>query len=88
MVVEKIGEGTLNLLRDYEFISSLTKLPLKFTCTGPHMLPRVLTNCFYKDIPDLGMEIAAILRHQLELVEADVVQLDEASIVGYPEDPA
>jgi len=86
MVVDKIGEGTLNLLRDYEFIGSLTKLPLKFTCTGPHMLSRILTNCFYKNVPDLAMDIAAILRRQLELVEADVVQLDEASIVGYPED--
>jgi 5-methyltetrahydropteroyltriglutamate--homocysteine methyltransferase len=88
MVVSKIGEGTLNLLRDYEFISSLTRSPLKLTCTGPHMLSRVLTNCFYKNVPDLAMDIAAILRRQLELVEADVVQLDEASIVGYPEDAA
>src|SRR5882762_5193810 len=31
MVVDKIGEGTLNLLRDCEFVSTLTKLPLKFT---------------------------------------------------------
>jgi 5-methyltetrahydropteroyltriglutamate--homocysteine methyltransferase len=88
MVVDKIGEGTLNLLRDCESISPLTKLPLKFTCTGPHMLSRVLTNCFYKNVADLAMDIAAILRRQLELVEADVVQLDEASIVGYPEDAA
>jgi 5-methyltetrahydropteroyltriglutamate--homocysteine methyltransferase len=86
MVVDKVGEGALNLLRDYEFIGSLTKLPLKFTCTGPHMLSRVLTNCFYKNVPDLAMDIAAILRRQLELVEADVVQLDEAGIVGFPED--
>jgi len=86
MVVGKVGEGTLNLLRDCEFIGSLTKLPLKFTCTGPHMLSRVLTNCYYKNVPDLAMEIAVILRRQLELVEADVVQLDEASIVGFPED--
>ena len=86
MVVDKIGEGTLNLLRDCEFVSALTKLPLKFTCTGPHMLSRVLTNCFYKNVADLAMDIAGILRRQLELVEADIVQLDEASIVGYPED--
>src|SRR6476661_4285585 len=86
MVVGKVGEGALNLLRDYEFIGSLTKLPLKFTCTGAHMLSRVLTNCFYKNVPDLAMDIAAILRRQLELVEADVVQLDEAGIVGFPED--
>jgi 5-methyltetrahydropteroyltriglutamate--homocysteine methyltransferase len=45
-----------------------------------------LTNCFYKDLPDLAMDIAAILRRQIELIEADTVQLDEASIIGFPED--
>jgi 5-methyltetrahydropteroyltriglutamate--homocysteine methyltransferase len=86
MVVSKIGEGTLNLPRDYEFVRPLTKSPLKFTCTGPHMLSRVLTNCFYKDVADLAMDIAAVLRRQLEFVEADTVQLDEAAIVGSPQD--
>jgi 5-methyltetrahydropteroyltriglutamate--homocysteine methyltransferase len=86
MVVERIGEGTLNLPRDYEFSRVLTKSPLKFTCTGPHMLARLLTNCFYKDTAELAMDIADILRRQLELIEADTVQLDEASIVGFPQD--
>ena len=86
MVVGKIREGTLNLPRDYEFTRALTKSPLKFTCTGPHMLSRILTNCFYKDVPELAMDLAVILRQQLEFVEADVVQLDEASIAGYPQD--
>jgi 5-methyltetrahydropteroyltriglutamate--homocysteine methyltransferase len=86
MVVSKIQDGTLNLPSDCEFARPLTKLPFKFTCTGPHMLARVLTNCFYKNIADLAMDIAAVLRHQLELIEADVVQLDEACIAGYPED--
>src|SRR5713226_952059 len=86
MVVGKVGEGTLNLPRDYDFVSPLTKLPLKFTCTGPHMLSRLLTNCFYRDVADLAMDIASILRRQVELIEADMVQLDEASIVGSPED--
>ncbi len=86
MVAGKIQDGTLNLPRDYEFVSPLTKLPLKFTCTGPHMLARVLTNCFYKNVTDLAMDIAVVLRRQLELVEADTVQLDEACIAGYPED--
>lgn len=88
MVVGKISEGTLNLPRDYEFVRPLTKSPLKFTCTGPHMLSRVLTNCFYKDVADLAMDLAAVLRRQLEFVEADVVQIDEACIVGYPQDGA
>jgi 5-methyltetrahydropteroyltriglutamate--homocysteine methyltransferase len=86
VVTGKVGEGSLNLLRDYEFVSGLTKLPLKFTCTGPHMLARLLTNRFYKDVADLAMDIAEVLRGQLELLEADTVQLDEASIAGFPED--
>jgi 5-methyltetrahydropteroyltriglutamate--homocysteine methyltransferase len=86
VVTDKVGEGNLNLLRDYEFVSGLTRSPLKFTCTGPHMLSRLLTNCFYKDAAALAMDIAAVLRGQLELVQADVIQLDEASIAGFPED--
>src|SRR5262245_29298297 len=79
-VVGPIGEGSLNLPRDCEFARALTKLPFKFTCTGPHMLARVLNNSHYPDLPELAMAIAAVLRSQLELVEADTVQLDEASI--------
>jgi 5-methyltetrahydropteroyltriglutamate--homocysteine methyltransferase len=86
MVEGKIGEGTLNLPTDYEFSRALTKHPFKFTCTGPHMLARLLTNCFYRDIADLAMDIAVVLRKQLEMIEADVVQIDEASIVGFPQD--
>ena len=86
VVTGKIGEGSLNLLRDYEFVSGLTRCPLKFTCTGPHMLARLLTNCFYKDVADLALDIAAILRTQIELIEADTVQIDEASIAGFPDD--
>ena len=73
---------------DHEFARGLTKMPLKFTCTGPHMLSRVFNNCFYKSVADLAMDIAAVLRAQLELVDADIVQLDEAAIVGYPQDAA
>jgi 5-methyltetrahydropteroyltriglutamate--homocysteine methyltransferase len=85
-VVGPIGEGSLNLLQDCEFARPLTHLPFKFTCTGPHMLARFLNNCHYPDLPALAMDIAEVLRSQLALVEADVVQLDEASIVGYPQD--
>ncbi|HEX2573179.1 MAG TPA: cobalamin-independent methionine synthase II family protein [Polyangia bacterium] len=86
IVVGKIGHGTLNLPRDAEFAAALTRLPYKFTCTGPHMLSRLLTNCYYKDLPALAMDIAEILRRQLELVEVATVQLDEASLAGHPED--
>jgi 5-methyltetrahydropteroyltriglutamate--homocysteine methyltransferase len=86
MAVGKVQEGTLNLPRDFEFVRALTKAPLKFTVTGPHMLARVLTNVAYKDVAELAMDLAAVLRRQIEFIEADVLQLDEASIVGYPED--
>ena len=86
MVVGKIGEGRLNLPRDYEFVAPLTKVPLKFTCTGPHMLSRMVTNCYYKNTPDLAMDLAVMLRRQVESIEANTVQLDEACIAGYPQD--
>ncbi|MBI4265107.1 MAG: cobalamin-independent methionine synthase II family protein [Acidobacteria bacterium] len=86
VVVGKIGDGTLNLPDDAEFARALTTMPLKFTCTGPHMLSRLLHNCYYKDVGELAMDVASVLRRQLELVEADTVQLDEASIAEYPQD--
>ena len=86
MVVGKIREGALNLPRDYEMVAPLTRSPLKFTCTGPHMLARMVTNCFYKDVAELAMDFAGVLRRQVELIEAETVQLDEACIAGYPQD--
>jgi len=86
IVTTEIGEGTLNLLRDYEFTRNLTAKPLKFTCTGPHMLTKVLTDRHYGDRAKLAMAIAGVLRRQLEKIDAAVVQIDEANISGHPED--
>lgn len=86
IVTGDVGEGTLNLLRDYEFTRTLTSQPLKFTCTGPHMLTKVLTDRHYESRPKLAMAIADVLRRQLELIDAKVVQIDEANISGHPED--
>jgi 5-methyltetrahydropteroyltriglutamate--homocysteine methyltransferase len=86
MVVDRVDDGTLSLPADFEFVRGLTRCPLKFTCTGPHMLARVLTNRYYKDLAELAMDVARVLRRQLELIEVDTIQLDEACIVGSPED--
>jgi len=86
IVTGEIGGGTLNLPRDYEFTRALSSRPLKFTCTGPHMLAKVLTDGHYRDRGALAMAIARVLRKQLERIPADVVQLDEANISGHPED--
>lgn len=86
IVTGEIGEGILNLPRDYEFTRALTQAPLKFTCTGPHMLAKVLTDRHYGDRARLAMAIAEVLRRQVERIDADVIQLDEANISGHPED--
>jgi 5-methyltetrahydropteroyltriglutamate--homocysteine methyltransferase len=86
IVTGEIGEGTLNLPRDYEFTRALTSRPLEFTCTGPHMLAKCLTDRHYPSRPELAMAIARVLRRQLASIDAAVVQLDEANISGHPED--
>jgi 5-methyltetrahydropteroyltriglutamate--homocysteine methyltransferase len=86
IVDQKIGEGVLNLPADYEFTSALTRAPLKFTCTGPHMLAKTLTDCHYGGVPEMAMALAEVLRRQLARIPAAVVQIDEANISGHPED--
>ncbi|MGH9673437.1 MAG: methionine synthase, partial [Bryobacteraceae bacterium] len=86
IVICAVDEGVLNLPRDYEFTRALTDRPLKFTCTGPHMLAKVLTDRHYRDRAKLAMAIAGVLRRQLERIDAEVVQIDEANISGHPED--
>lgn len=82
----EIGEGTLNLPRDFEFVRGLTRSRLKFTCTGPHMLAKVLTDRYYGSRERLSMALADVLRKQLGRISADVIQIDEANISGHPED--
>jgi 5-methyltetrahydropteroyltriglutamate--homocysteine methyltransferase len=86
IVTGPVAGGVLNLPRDFELVRGLTRHPLKFTCTGPHMLTKVLTDRHYGDRAELAMAVAEALREQLERVDADVVQLDEANISGHPED--
>lgn len=86
IVHEPVGDGVLNLARDYDFTKNLTQRQLKFTCTGPHMLTKVLTDRHYQDRGDLCMAIAQVLRRQMERINAEVVQIDEANISGHPED--
>ena len=86
VVREAIGAGTLNLPADYDFVKDLTDRPIKFTCTGPHMLSKTLTDRHYSSHEDLCMAVAEVLRCQLADVRADVVQLDEANITGHPEE--
>ena len=86
VVSTAIGAGALNLPADYAFVRSLTLKPLKFTCTGPHMLTKTLTDRHYGSAEKLCMAVADVLRRQLERIPADILQLDEANITGHPEE--
>lgn len=81
-----LDEGSLNLVDDYRRIRGLTRSPLKFTVTGPHMLSKTLLNQHYADVPELAHALAEILADQVSRIDADVVQLDEANITGSPEE--
>lgn len=81
-----ITEGTLDLVSDYQRARSLTRAPLKFTVTGPHMLSRTLLDHHYPSPGDLALALAWALASQVSQIDATVVQLDEANITGHPED--
>jgi 5-methyltetrahydropteroyltriglutamate--homocysteine methyltransferase len=82
----KLGEGTLDLPAAYEIVKGLTARPLKFTVTSPYMLAKTLLDMHYRDLRALTMDLAAILRRQVEAIDAAVIQVDEANLPGTPED--
>ena len=84
-VVEgKLNEGILDLVNAYRSIRPLTKVPLKFTITGPHMLSKTLLDYHYKDLPSLAMDLAGVLAKQISEIDAEVIQIDEANLPGSP----
>ncbi len=80
-----IGEGTLDL-PTAAATGSLTTKPLKFTVTSPYMLAKSLLDLHYRDIRQLAFAIADVFRAQMEDLDADVLQIDEANLVGSPQD--
>ena len=81
-----IDEGALNLPRDYARARALTRHPLKFTLTGPHMLSKTLLDRHYRDRPALAMALADVLAKQVASLDPQVIQVDEANIPGHPEE--
>jgi 5-methyltetrahydropteroyltriglutamate--homocysteine methyltransferase len=79
-----IDEGTLNLPRDYRRARALTSHPMKFTLTGPHMLAKTLMDHHYHSVPELTRAVGQALAKQVQDLDPDVLQVDEANITGYP----
>jgi 5-methyltetrahydropteroyltriglutamate--homocysteine methyltransferase len=82
----RIGAGALNLPAAYEFVKGLTTRPLKFTVTSPYMLAKTVLNTAYADLRALAMDLAEVLRKQLQAIDAPVIQVDEANLPGSPAD--
>jgi 5-methyltetrahydropteroyltriglutamate--homocysteine methyltransferase len=81
-----VGEGTLNIPRDYQRARSCTRAPLKFTLTGPHMLAKTLLDHHYSSKAELALAIGRTLAQQVAELDPDVLQIDEANIPGHPEE--
>jgi len=86
VVEQAITPGTLDLVTPFQRARMLTSSRLKFTLTGPHMLSRTLLDRHYNQPADLAMALARVLASQVERIEADIIQVDEANITGHPED--
>jgi 5-methyltetrahydropteroyltriglutamate--homocysteine methyltransferase len=82
----RLGEGTLNLPAAYAFVQGLTTKPLKFTVTSPYMLAKTLLDRHYGDRQALLMDLAEVLRQQVQAIDAAVLQVDEANLPGSPGD--
>lgn len=81
-----LAPGALDLPSAWEFVKPLSATPQKFTLTSPYMLAKTLLDEHYEDLPVLTMELARILRGQVEQIDAPVIQVDEANLTGHPED--
>ncbi|HEY4328982.1 MAG TPA: methionine synthase [Phycisphaerae bacterium] len=86
-VVEgQIGEGTLNLERDFLRGRQLTTRPLKFTLTSPYMLARTLVDRHYHSKEELVSALADVLAGQVRDIDAEVIQINEEHLPGNPAD--
>jgi 5-methyltetrahydropteroyltriglutamate--homocysteine methyltransferase len=86
VVVDKIGEGSLNLFEDCSGAVKLANAPFKFTLTSPYMLARTLQDNYYNDFEAMLMGIAETLASQLSDLPCACVQIDEANLPGKPSD--
>jgi 5-methyltetrahydropteroyltriglutamate--homocysteine methyltransferase len=86
IIVGPIGSGRLNLERDYQLFRDLTDRPKKFTVTSPYMLAKTVGDEHYRDLEQLVLALAEVLREQVRAIDAEVVQVDEANVTGHPHD--
>jgi len=86
VVVEEIGEGSLDLFTDCSRAASVADGIFKFTLTSPYMLARTLLDNYYHDFEALTLAIADALADQVSELPCACIQVDEANVTGNPND--
>ena len=84
------GYASLGLAEDFRFVRQLTDKPVKLSLTGPFSLARRIRNDgAYSDPAGLVRTLARVLSAEaaeLARAGAQVLQIDEPLLAGYPED--
>jgi 5-methyltetrahydropteroyltriglutamate--homocysteine methyltransferase len=85
-VTGELAGGALNLLADCATAAEVAGGPFKFTVTSPYMLARLVLDAHYYNFSALTLAIANVLAQQVAGLPCSCLQVDEASLVEYPED--
>ena len=85
VVVEALGEGSLDLYEACARSASVSGGAFKFTLTSPFMLARTLLDRHYNDFGQLTLALADVMAEQVSDLPCAVVQVDEANIPGSPQ---
>ena len=85
VVVDELGEGSLDLYEACARSTSVAGGPFKFTLTSPFMLARTLLDRHYGDFEKLTLALADVLAEQVAELPCACVQIDEANVPGSPE---
>ena len=88
VVVAPLGDGRLDLRRDWDRARARTAAPLKFTVSSPYLIAKTVADAHYGDLESLAMAFAELLAGQLAGIDAAVVQVDEPNLTGSPGDGA
>jgi 5-methyltetrahydropteroyltriglutamate--homocysteine methyltransferase len=85
----KLPMAPLGLADDFRFLRKYTEREAKICVTGPHSLTKRIRNEYYPSEEALAMDLARVMNLELkELVKAGakLIQIDEPSFSGFPED--
>jgi 5-methyltetrahydropteroyltriglutamate--homocysteine methyltransferase len=86
--LEQPAGAVLGLADDFAFTAAHTKAPIKFSFTGPFSLARRIRTDSYPHDRDLVLSLAHILNAEARALAdrgAELLQIDEPFLAGYPE---